>query len=142
MNKFDKKIQRVKKILGSDEEPIVNKKTLKIYLEYLKKNITLPCCLTGIEDFLWEEFYVLGPGDRDEYEQMKKTRASYTDVFRLVNFQDYISEDFGILVGIKRILGVNQRHFILGLEWLKCTEKNSKNYQLIDDYSVWFCNYR
>ena len=139
---FDTRIERVADILNSEKAPLVSRKTLIRYLEYLRKNVTLPCELTGIEDFLWEEFYVLGPGDPAEYEEEKKTKASYTDTFKLIDFEDYIDEYHGILVKTKRIIGVNKKHFTLGLDWLKCTDGKSKNHQLIRDYAVWFCNYR
>ncbi len=139
---FDTRMKRVADIFNSDKTPLVNKKTLIKYLKYLQKNVTLPCELTGNEDFLWEEFYVFGPGDQEEYEEEKKTKASYTDIFRLIDFEDYIDERHGILVKTKRIIGVNKKHFTLGLEWLKCIDQKSKNHQLIRDYAIWFCNYR
>ncbi len=48
--------------------------TARKYLKYLKSNIQLPCLLTGLEDFLWEERYVFGFGDEEEYEELKKTK--------------------------------------------------------------------
>ena len=37
-----------------------------------KKNLQFPLEVTGIEDFDWEEFYILGPGEKKEYERLKK----------------------------------------------------------------------
>jgi len=34
------------------------------------------------------------------------------------------------------------KKFLLGLSELKATDKKSKSYQLLDDYSVWFVNDR
>jgi IS30 family transposase len=34
---------------------------------------------TGIEDFQWEEIYVISPGDKEEYDNLKKTQSSYID---------------------------------------------------------------
>ncbi|MBC8321150.1 MAG: hypothetical protein H8E34_10540 [Bacteroidetes bacterium] len=50
--------------------------TINYYKEYLMKNIRYPCEVTGIEDFDWEEFYLLGPGDEYEYEKLKKFNPS------------------------------------------------------------------
>ena len=36
----------------------------------------------------------------------------------------------------------DNKKFLLGLSELKATDKKSKNYQLLDDYAVWFVNYR
>ena len=36
----------------------------------------------------------------------------------------------------------DNREFWLGLSELEATDKKSKNYQLLDDYSVWFVNSR
>ncbi|MCJ7582605.1 MAG: hypothetical protein MUP98_18985 [Candidatus Aminicenantes bacterium] len=57
-------------------------------MDYLKKNLSYPCVLTGIEDFNWEEFYVFGPGDKEEYEELKKTKPSYMDTFELLELID------------------------------------------------------
>ncbi len=34
------------------------------------------------------------------------------------------------------------KRFVLGLSELKVTNKDSQNYQLLDDYAVWLVNYR
>ena len=34
------------------------------------------------------------------------------------------------------------KEFLLGLSELEATDKKSKNYQLLDDYSFWFVNNR
>jgi hypothetical protein len=52
-------------------------------------DIVITCELTGIEDFRWEEFYILEPGDKKEYEELKKTKPSYQDVYKLVWFVNY-----------------------------------------------------
>ena len=107
---------------------VVNDENLEKYFQYLNKNIAFPCIVTGIEDFRWEEFYVLGPGDKDEYEELKKTQPSYTDHYRILSFDDHYDEDNG--------------KFTLPLEDLEAVDKTSINYQILDDYSVWFVNYR
>jgi hypothetical protein len=61
-------------------------------LHYLKENIELPCILTGIEDFPWEEKYVFGYGNKKEYEKLKKENPSFKDKFEILDFiedEDY-----------------------------------------------------
>ncbi|MEW6730616.1 MAG: SEC-C metal-binding domain-containing protein [Acidobacteriota bacterium] len=130
---------RIEAILGTKRLD-VTKKTIKTYLTYLKQNITLPCELTGIEDFDWEERYVFGYGSKKEYEELKKTHPSYTDEYNLLSFQDDIDVDTGILVKVQRIS--DKKQFTLPLADLEATNEQSHNYQLLDDYSVWFVNYR
>jgi hypothetical protein len=69
--------------------------------------------LTGIEDFSWEEPYVLGIFDQDEYDILKIKRASYTDHFKLIRLEDRIDDLHGILVKIRRI--VDKKLFFLPL---------------------------
>ena len=61
---------------------------LEIYFDYLRKNIQQPCIVTGIDDFPWEEFYVFGLGDEEEYNALKKTRPSHTDHFEIIKLED------------------------------------------------------
>jgi len=103
-----------------------------MYTSYLEENIILPCALTGIESFSWEDFYVLGPGDKKQYEKLKKTRPSYRDIYKFMSFDDMIDDDDGLLVKINSISDNNK--FVLPLLDLKTTDKESPNYVLISDY--------
>ena len=82
---------------------VVNDENLEKYFQHLNKNIAFPCIVTGIEDFRWEEFYILGPGDKDEYEELKKTQPSYTDHYRILSFDDHYDEDNGILANVSSV---------------------------------------
>jgi hypothetical protein len=57
---MDKSEQRIHAVLGDERTP----KNARRYLVRLKKHLSLPLRVTGIEDFPWEEPYVLGGGDR------------------------------------------------------------------------------
>ena len=129
---------RFEQILGEDNLDI-SEKSLNVYRSYLQKNIVLPCELTGIEDFSWEEYYILGPGDKKEYDELKKSRPSYHDVYDFISFDDQIDDDAGLMVNVKRIS--DRKQFVLPLADLKATNTNSRNYQLIADYAVWYANY-
>lgn len=131
---------RIAGVLGSDEVPEVNDNTLMAYLAYLRSSLSFPCFLTGIEDFDWEERYVFGHGSKAEYERLKKTQPSYTDIFELLDFDEEIDQGYGILANVKRVK--DKKSFTLPLADLRVRDDHSANYQLLDDYSVWFVNNR
>ena len=139
---FDEDIERVRAILGaSDEEDMeVTDENLEKYFQYLQENLEMPCIVTGMEDFAWEEFYVLGPGDEDEYEELKKTRPSYKDKYTLHSLDEDFDEDSGIYVKVERIS--DKQYFVLPLADLEAVDKTSRDYQILQDYSMWFVNYR
>jgi len=59
----------------------------------------------------------------------------------LTKFVDGIDDECdGIFVYVQRIS--DKKKFVLPLADLKATDRKSKNYQLLDDYSVWFVNNR
>ena len=140
MPKLDKQDQRIADIFGTKDVPDVDTETLKRYLDYLKQNLEFPCQLTGIEDFPWEEYYVIGPGSKKEHERLRKTRPSYMDTYELLSFDDEVEPDSGIFVNVQRVS--DKKKFTLMLADLEAAEKKSKNYQLLDDFSVWFVNWR
>jgi hypothetical protein len=127
-------------LLDVDDIPEVSRESLERYFAHLKSSLKLPCYLTGIEDFPWEERYVFGYGSEAEYENLKKKQPSYTDSFNLLNLDEEINEDYGLLVDVKRTS--DNKKFTLPLADLKAIDEHSMNYQLLDDYSVWFVNNR
>ncbi len=140
MDKFEKQEKKIIAILGTKKLD-VTRKTLSTYLKYLKNQVEAPCQLTGIEDFEWEEAYFFGFGSKKEYEELKKTQPSYRDKFNLIKFVNEMDDYYdGIFVHVLRIS--DERKFVLPLSDLKSTDRKLKNYQLLDDYSVWFVNNR
>lgn len=85
-------------------------------------------------------YYTFGPGSAKEYEQLKKRRASYTDTYALLGFNDEVDPEDGILVHVRRL--ADKKKFTLTLSDLQATGKQTKNYQLLDDFTVWFVNWR
>ena len=140
MNAVDRQLKRIAQVFGMDEPPGVKEKTLKIFLKHLRKNVELPCTLTGSEDFEWEEFYIIGPGSKKEHEQLRKTNASYLDTFDLIDFVLDPHDDGGIHAQVRRLS--DKKIFILPLDYLKVKPRKSKNCDLINDYGVWFVNCR
>ncbi|WP_019503602.1 hypothetical protein [Pleurocapsa sp. PCC 7319] len=139
--------QRIGAIVGLDEDGEVldvNAQTLASYRSYLEQHLTSLCSVTGIEDlgcFGWEEYYTIGPGSKKEHERLRKTKPSYQDTYELLGFENRVQdESYGLLVNVKRIS--DKKKFCLTLSDLKATAENTKNYQLLDDYSVWFVNWR
>ncbi|MEG4215043.1 calcium-binding protein [Microcoleus sp. Pol14C6] len=129
---------KISKILGSKNIDCNLKNSLK-YLDYIKQNIQLPCHVTGIEEFEWEEEYTMGYGSTKEYAKLKKTQPSYTDTFTITRLDDFVIQEEGIFVEVQRI-GDRQK-FMLPLSELESVDVISRNNQLLDDYAVWFINY-
>jgi hypothetical protein len=140
MAKLDKQDQRIANIFGTPDVPEVDTETLERYLDHLRQHLALPCQLTGIEDFDWEEYYVIGPGSIAEHERLRKTRPSYMDTYDLLSFEDDVDPDDGIMVHVRRVS--DKKKFLLPLANLEATQKKSPTYQLLDDYAVWFVNWR
>jgi hypothetical protein len=136
----DRQLKRIAQVFGEEEPPEVKEKTLKVYLKHLRQNVEYSCTLTGSEDFEWEEFYIIGPGSKKEHDQLRKTNASYLDTFELIDFVLDPYGDEGIHAQVRRVS--DKKIFILPLEYLKVKPRKSKNFSLVDDYGVWFVNYR
>lgn len=134
---FGEEENRIAAIL-SDNDLEVSKEKQDIYFEYLQKNIQKPVMLTGSEPFPWEERYLFGGGSKKEHENLKKTQASSNDKFEFIELLDDIDEDYGIIAKVRRV--TDKKQFELPLWYLKCTDKNSKTYELISDYSYWMTN--
>jgi hypothetical protein len=102
--------------------------------------------VTGVEDFRWEEYYVIGPGDPKEYERLRQNQPSYQDVFELLAIENDVWSEWMMFHG-EDIAGHVRRksdgkEFYLGLAEIKAVVKKSKNYQLIVDFAVWLVNNR
>jgi len=144
MTKFDEQMRRWEEILGDAAEG-TQEEALQAFFNHLKANLQLPCEVTGIEDFRWEEPYVLGGWSQQEYKRLKKTQPSYTDKYELLgisqgDWSEWMMFDEDIVAHVRR--KGDGREFYLGLAELRVTDKKSPNYQLIDDHSVWLVNNR
>jgi len=153
----DEQDDRILKVLKarSENEARVNRVNVEKYFEYLRNNIEMPCILTGIESagcFSWEEYYTFGPGKKKKYEKLKRKYPSYTDEYELLGF-DGFDEEEGILVQVITICDKvklnlqfitisGRKKYAFPLADLEAVDKNSNNSQMLDDYSVWFVNYR
>lgn len=122
-------------ILGKDTRTCP--RNFRKWREHLTKSLTLPMRVTGTEDYPWEEPYVFWGRDRKEYERLKKSRPSYSDVFDLLEILEEPSDDDLVAV-VKRVSG--RKVFHIGLSWLEVHGLNEEARVMLNDYSVWQCN--
>jgi len=83
MTQLDAQDARIEAIVGVDDEISFDDCVDKFY-DHLTSSLRLSCDVTGIEDFRWEEYYVIGPGNPKEYERLLKNQPSYQDTFELL----------------------------------------------------------
>ena len=62
------------------------------------------------------------------------------DTYNLLSFDDEVDPNSGIFVNVQRVS--DKKKFFLPLADLEATDEKSENYQLLDDFSVWFVNWR
>ncbi len=145
MTEFDAQQARIDAIFGNDQE-LSFEAAIERFYQHLLRSLKLPCDVTGIEDFRWEEYYVLGPGDEGEYEKLCKTQPSYQDTFELLSIEKEVFGEWMMFDGEDLAAFVRRKsdgkQFYLGLAEIEVVEQGTVNYQLLDDYSLWFVNNR
>ncbi|HBG04404.1 MAG TPA: hypothetical protein DDY22_02335 [Geobacter sp.] len=129
---------RIEHILGEDNLK-VSYQSLTAYRTHIQNSIEFPCDVTGREDFPWEEIYIYGSGDKNEYAELKKSQPSYTDIYTFMSFDNQIDDKNGLMVKVKRLS--DSKEFVLPLADLKVTGTTSSNHELVHDYAVWFVNH-
>jgi hypothetical protein len=132
----DESDERARCVLGKDWKSVSDKSLAK-YHEHLKNKITYPCMVTGIEEFEWETLYSMTSRRQKEYKELKKINPCASDKYHLLSLEDWEVDD-GIIAKVKRVK--DQKEFSLPLADLETLTSDSVNYQLLDDYSVWFMN--
>lgn len=145
MTDYDAQEARIEAILGEEESLTFDDAVEKFY-EHLRRFIQLPCDVTGVEDFRWEEYYVLGPGSLIEYQKLRETQPSYQDIFELRAIEHDVYSEWKLFHDEVLAGHVwrksDSKEFYLGLTEIEPVDKKSVNYQLLNDYSVWFANNR
>ena len=145
MTEFDAQQARIDAIFGSDEE-LTFEAAIERFYQHLQQSLKLPCDVTGIEDFRWEEYYVLGPGAPAEYEKLSKTQPSYQDIFELLSIEKEVFSEWMMFDSEDLAARVRRQsdgvEFYLGLAEIEAVGRGTGNYQLLDDYSVRFVNNR
>jgi len=146
MSDYDEQSARIQSVFNLDEIPEVSEEYLEHYRNWLKRKLTLPCLLTGIESmgyFGWEERYEFGYGSPKEYEETRKKQGSYKEHYELKTLDKAKiggAWDSDILAPVVRV--ADQKRFTIPLSELQAVDENSKNYQLLHDYTVWYVNWR
>jgi hypothetical protein len=117
----------------------VNKKSLQKYLNYLQTTLILPFQATGFENFEWEEPFLFGNKAKAEYEKMKLTKPSYTDVFEVLSLNTKVNDTMGIMANVRRVS--DKKDFILPLWDLKVVDEDSLEAEVVSDYASWMTNF-
>lgn len=139
---FDEEFEEyLQEVLGTKNIQ-VNKTNLKKYFNYLKKNLKIPCLVTGI-DVLDEEDYP------EVDSSTKKGNVSVSmlaedDIYNIVEFNNHLHDLYGILVEVEsaRVTRLrrrkNKQRLTVPLAQLEVLDPDSPNYELLDNYSIWF----
>ncbi len=128
-------------VWGDVEPPEATLEMIMCYYNFLVLKLPVGLRLTGREDmgyFGWEENFLCGAEDATEYNRLKKDRASCQDKFLFLKLNEY-DEKVGVFAEVKRI-GDN-KFFTIPLMDLAASTQKSKQYQLIEDYALWFVNF-
>ncbi len=133
---MDEDDKRIHAILGDDKARTM--RNAERYRQHLLKHLAFPIRATGMEDFPWEEPYVLGGWDQVEYEALKDIYPSYTDIFEIKSLAP--PNQYEDVVAKVRRLSDGKR-FEIGLSWLTCEEEDDNTCTLLEDYGIWHTNY-
>ena len=144
---FDDQDLRIINILTPNQKnkledlPFVSEETLRVYYRYLEEKLPHQLELTGREStgyFSWEEAFEFGYGNDEQYNKLKKIKASYQDKYQ---FQALLNSDCkdGIITHVMRI--GDQKIFDVPLSDLEVVDVNLDAWQIIEDYSMWIVNF-
>lgn len=136
---MDSDEKRIAEALGAREVPEVDERNLLKYRKYLLGRLDKSTVLTGREDFPWEEKYVIVPGNQAEYERLKKTNPSFKDEYKLIDISETEMQESDLIAVVERLS--DKHRFEIGLSWLTTKNKNSKDFQPIDDFATWVVNW-
>lgn len=136
MNHKDNWQERIAAVLGDDTE--VCTRNFIRWRDHLLGNLKLPLRVTGIEDFPWEEPYVMGGWNQKEYEKLKRTNPSHTDEFDLISIR-VLGDRRDLFASVRRVS--DGRVFDIELSCLETSRNTDSSHTILKDYSVWHCNY-
>jgi len=138
-------LKRIEAILGDAKDKDLEAQ-VKVYCQHLRKSLTLPCEVTGIEDFRWEEPYVIGDWSEQEWHRLRRDQPSYEDQYDLLEIDTGVYSEWmmfrGDDIGARVKRKSDGKEFWLGLAELKAVKRKSPNARLIHDYAVFLVNSR
>ncbi len=117
----EKRVARIFNIEDDEDLPDVTEKTLELCYHHLNKNLTLP--------FKAEYSQETGPLE-DTYYDIIVTKILDVD-------ESPDPEFYGLFCEAKK----GRHKIVIPLAEIE-VKRREKNYQLIDDYNMWFWNYR
>jgi hypothetical protein len=143
--KKDAEDERIEVILGEHIHADFDE-ALQVFYGYLKTHLSLPCEVTGMAGFAWEEFYLFHSSSKGEYDRFRKTQPSFRDRYALLEISRNGNSEWMLFPGQDIAAHVRRlsdgKEFWLGLAELKATNRKSHDCQLLNDYSVWFVDNR
>lgn len=146
MSALDQQEKRIEEIIGPDDGDMSFEQARERFFQHLCQHLLLPCDVTGIEDFNWEEPYVFGQWDQKEYQKLKQKQPSYKDAFQLIAIHNGVYSEWMLFqsddLTAEVIRKSDNKTFYLGLAEIKTIKNETPNTQLLDDYSVWLVNSR
>jgi len=108
------------------------------WLDYILNQVALPTRVSGIEEFSWEEPYIIGGWDQEEYKELKKTNPSFSDIYELVGIS--LPENGDTLMA--QIVRISDRlTFHMRLCFLEGCSGDKIVDSIIDTYAYWHYNY-
>lgn len=113
MTKSDRS-DRIQAVLASFDDMSVRAETIKVFLDFLKKNLSLPC-------------EVVTAGEFEKY--------------HLDDIEDSNDDLFGLLGNVRLQSNENVQTKIPLCD-LKPVDNRSKNFELLSDYADWFVNHQ
>ena len=132
----DDREKRIETVLGNDNGRCA-RNALR-WRAHLLENLPLPLRVTGTEDFPWEERYVIGGWDPEEYKELKKSNPSFEDIFDLVEIGEPGKRN-DLIAKIKRLS--DGKEFEIGLSWLMPEGDDESLHTSLRDYGGWHWNY-
>ncbi len=139
---FDEEFEEyLQEVLGT-ENIEVNKTNLKKYFNYLKKNLKMPCLVTGIDVLDEEDDPELDSGTKKD--NVSVSMLAEDDIYNIVEFNNHLHDLYGILVEVEsaRVTRLrrtkNKERLTVPLAQLEVLDPDSPNYELLDNYSIWF----
>ena len=129
MTQMDAQDARIREIIGDDEASTFDD-CIDKFRDHLTSSLQLPCDVTGSEDFNWEEYYVIGPGDPKEHERLRENQPSFKDTFELLAIEKGVYSEWILFYGEDLAGHVRRKsdgkEFYLGLAEIELTFRTSR----------------